>query len=55
MAEYPKAPCTQIVYTLALKQSLCWYFGAKVYTIYFLGTWTLIGVVRTPTGLLKAS
>ena len=27
-----KCPCTQIVYTLALKYSLCRYFGAKVYT-----------------------
>ena len=29
----PKGPCTQIGYTLALKWSLCRYFGAKVYTI----------------------
>ena len=29
---YPKGPCAQIAYFLALKYSLYGYFGAKVYT-----------------------
>ena len=29
--------CSQVVYTQALKQSLCWYFGAKVQTIWAHG------------------
>ena len=33
----PQGPCAQIVYTLALKQSLYRYFGAKVYTIWVHG------------------
>ena len=33
----PKGPCNQTVYTLALKQSLYRYFGAKVYTIWVHG------------------
>ena len=32
-----KDPCTHMVYTLALKQSLHSYFGAKVYTIWAHG------------------
>ena len=36
-APNPKGPCTQIVYTLALKWSLCRYIGAKVYTIWAHG------------------
>ena len=34
---YPKGPCTQIVYTLALKYSLYRYIGPKVYTIWVHG------------------
>ena len=34
---FPKGPCTQIVYTLALKYSLYRYIGAKVYTIWVHG------------------
>ena len=33
----PKGPCTQIVYTLALKYSLYRYIEAKVYTIWVHG------------------
>ena len=33
-------PCTQIVYTLALKYSLYRYIGPKYY---YLGTWTVRG------------
>ena len=36
---YPEGPCTQIVYTLALKYLYRDYIKAKVYTN--LGTWTL--------------
>ena len=32
-----KGPCTQIVYTLALKYSLYRYIGTKVYTIWVHG------------------
>ena len=31
--EYPKGPCTQIVYTLALKYSIYRYLGPKLYSI----------------------
>ena len=35
---YPKGPCSQIVYTLALKYtSLYRYFGAKLYAIWVHG------------------
>ena len=34
---YPKGPCTQIVYTLALKYSLYRYVGTKVYSIWVHG------------------
>ena len=33
----PKGPCTQIVYTLALKYSLYRYIGPKVYTVWVHG------------------
>ena len=36
----PKGPCTQIVYTLALKYSIYRYI-AMGQSIYYLGTWTL--------------
>ena len=37
MVLFPKGPCTQIVYTLALKESLYRYIGAKLYTIWVHG------------------
>ena len=37
MVCYPKGPCTQIIYTLALKYSLYRYIGPKVYTIWVHG------------------
>ena len=36
---YPEGPCTPIVYTLVLKQSLFMYFRFKVCT--YMDTWTL--------------
>ena len=33
---FPKGPCSQIVYTLALKHSLYRYIGPKVHTIGFV-------------------
>ena len=48
-ATNPKGPCTQIVYTLALKYSIFRYFGGQC--IYYLGTWTLriLGLMVTST------
>ena len=34
---YPKGPCAQIVYTLALKYFLYGYLGPKVYTLWVHG------------------
>ena len=35
--QFPKGPCTQIVYTLALKYSLYRYTGPQVYTVWVHG------------------
>ena len=45
----PKGPCTQIVYTLALKYSLSRYIGPKVYTIWVHGPlgWGFTGQYTT--------
>ena len=40
---FPKGPCTHIVYTLALKDSLCRYIGPKVYAV----------LVHRPLGILS--
>ena len=48
---YPKGPCTQIVYTLALKYSLYGYIGPKVCTIWVHGPLGLekLGQGRLPS------
>ena len=55
---HPEGPCTQTVYTLALKYSLCRDIGPKVYTIWVHGPLKpkpLWYPCRTHKGALKGS